>query len=188
MEICSNPEEASSSIRKEADVLLHDVGLAALLSHYGGVFPTGSYAMDLMTWRDLDLYLDIANVGKSRVYDLVHEMAVLLQPFWLEAKSMIENPEPDFPRGYFIGMETRIIGPDPWNIDLIVMSLEDILRAQAEVEERTRALRPEMRKAVLELKSLPNYLKDFFSADVYDAVIRGSVRSAADMDHWLRNR
>lgn len=48
-------EHTSSVIKKEADALLYEVGLAPLLSKYGQVFPTGSYALDLMTCRDLSV-------------------------------------------------------------------------------------------------------------------------------------
>lgn len=181
-------DDMSSAIKQEADVLLYDIGLAPTLSKYGKVFPTGSYAMDLMTWRDLDIYLDIEHVDKNRMYDLVHEMAALLQPFWLEAKSMLDNPEPGFPHGYFIGMETRLVGSNVWNIDLIVMALQDILQAQDEMNQRMCKINPVTRKVVLELKNHPHYLKNFFSTDVYDAVINSSVRSVDELERWLEAR
>ena len=41
---------------EEAKKLLISDGLQETLERYGSVLPTGSYALDLMTWRDLDLY------------------------------------------------------------------------------------------------------------------------------------
>ncbi len=176
---------ASQVIKAEADVLLYERGLMDVLSKYGTVVPTGSYYMDLMTWRDLDLYLDMAAFDKGRMYELVHELSVMLQPFWLEAKSMLENPEPDFPRGYFIGVEGRLLGPDVWNIDIIAMSAADIARSQAEVDERQRAIPPDLAPLVLELKNLPGHLDTFQSIDVYNGVIHHGVRSVDEFQRWL---
>lgn len=180
--------EKSQLLRNEASALLNEHRLGDTLTRYGILVPTGGYYLDLMATRDLDLYLCIKNVEKQRIYELVHEMAILLQPHWLEAKSTIDNPEPDFPRGYFIGMETRVVGSEVWNIDVLVMSMEDIMSAQAEVDARKRALDAKRRAIVLEIKSHRDCGKRFHSVDVYNAVISGSVDSMDGFECWLQGR
>ena len=46
----------NDSIRSEADRILSS-GLSATLAKYGSVHVVGSYALQLMTWRDLDIHL-----------------------------------------------------------------------------------------------------------------------------------
>ena len=45
-------------LRQEADDLLGSKDLRELLEEYGIPHITGSYALQLMTWRDLDIYLE----------------------------------------------------------------------------------------------------------------------------------
>jgi len=54
--------QVDEALRREADELLKDRGLEALLSAHGLVRPTGSYVLRLMAWRDLDLYLVSENL------------------------------------------------------------------------------------------------------------------------------
>jgi hypothetical protein len=49
--------QLNEEIKNEADVILHEKGLLALLRSFGRPHVSGSYALDLMTWRDLDIYL-----------------------------------------------------------------------------------------------------------------------------------
>lgn len=51
-----DPDSVSREIRSEADRILAS-GLLAILERYGDVHLIGSYALGLMTWRDLDCYL-----------------------------------------------------------------------------------------------------------------------------------
>ena len=44
------------TIREETDHFLYHQGLYVILEAYSQPFIGGSYAYDLMTWRDLDIY------------------------------------------------------------------------------------------------------------------------------------
>ena len=47
----------NAELKKEADMLILDCGLAELLAGYPGWFAGGSYSYDLMCWRDLDIFV-----------------------------------------------------------------------------------------------------------------------------------
>lgn len=49
-------ENITITIKQEADNLLYQQGLYTILEDYGQPFIAGSYAYDLMTWRDIDIY------------------------------------------------------------------------------------------------------------------------------------
>ena len=55
-------------LRREANTLLADRG--PLLAEYGTVHLSGSYALQLMTWRDLDIYMEAPNVSVDAYFDL----------------------------------------------------------------------------------------------------------------------
>lgn len=50
-------EELNSIIKNEADGILYEKGLMHILNRFGKPFVSGSYFLDVMTWRDLDIYL-----------------------------------------------------------------------------------------------------------------------------------
>ena len=47
--------EKSRKLHEEADEILHQRGVDAILRKYGKVHYTGSYALDLMAWPDIDI-------------------------------------------------------------------------------------------------------------------------------------
>ena len=53
------PHTRARRLRDDAERLLAVTGMVELLSRYGPVTPTGSFAYDLMTWRDIDLCLAV---------------------------------------------------------------------------------------------------------------------------------
>ncbi len=72
-----DPTSQSRALHEEADRILHERGLLALLARYGRPEVTGSHRLDLMTWRDLDLYV----VAEAWTVDRFLEMGrVRLRP------------------------------------------------------------------------------------------------------------
>ena len=50
--------QLNEELKTEADELLYKKGVFDLLQKYGTPHVTGSYFLNLMTWRDLDIYLE----------------------------------------------------------------------------------------------------------------------------------
>lgn len=69
----------SSDIRTEADDILRS-GLLTILRRHGEVHVLGSYALGLMTWRDLDLHVVREDLDVTAFFDLGGEIATLLTP------------------------------------------------------------------------------------------------------------
>ena len=57
-------------IKKEADEILTGKRLLSILNLFGTPHISGSYALNLMTWRDLDIYLEVENISKSDFFIL----------------------------------------------------------------------------------------------------------------------
>ena len=76
----ANADRIDPLLRQEADGLLREKGLHSLLGQYGEVHVTGSYALKLMAWRDLDIYLVSPNMAPRRFFELGGRVAELLNP------------------------------------------------------------------------------------------------------------
>jgi hypothetical protein len=57
--------EQNRKIRQEADKLQHENKLLEILSQFGRPHISGSYELDLMTWRDLDIYLQSEGIDEK---------------------------------------------------------------------------------------------------------------------------
>lgn len=68
------------ALRAEADELLDGKGLRELLARYGEVQVTGSYALSLMAWRDLDIYVASAELSPAWHFQLGARIAARLTP------------------------------------------------------------------------------------------------------------
>ena len=73
-------DQRDQAIRKEADQLLGPKGLRSLLKDYGTPHVTGSYVLHLMTWRDLDIYLDAPDLSEESFFRLGGRIASCLSP------------------------------------------------------------------------------------------------------------
>ena len=91
-------------LRAEADQLLDEKGLRALLLEYGTVHVSGSYSLQLMVWRDLDIYLEAPSLAVAEFFDLGKCIAQRLVPVRM---SFIDNRSgrlDDVPSGLYWGV------------------------------------------------------------------------------------
>ncbi len=58
------------NFKNNANKLLYDFGLLNELNNYGTPFVVGSYAMDLMAWNDLDIYVSNEAMSTEKLYEL----------------------------------------------------------------------------------------------------------------------
>ena len=68
-------------LRTEADALLESRGLRTLLEQYAPIHVVGSYALELMVWRDLDVLLDAPGITVDEFFDLGRRIAGALSPW-----------------------------------------------------------------------------------------------------------
>ena len=61
----SESERINQTIVTEADRLLYEYGLLEIVAEYGIPFITGSYALGLMTRRDLDINLETEKITEE---------------------------------------------------------------------------------------------------------------------------
>lgn len=79
------------TIREEADQLLYACGLLDVLGRYGEPVVTGSCAMDMMAWRDLDLYIVGNDTVSAQWFALQQAVCDALQPVKAECCTSTES-------------------------------------------------------------------------------------------------
>ena len=180
------------SLRAEADKLLARGGLRSILAEYGEVHVGGSYALGLMTWRDLDLHLRAPGLPVERFLDLGRRIGSVLSPWKMRFTNHREFPTTEVVSGLYWGIHLGDVGAGAWKIDLWAFEA-DVWQQQV---DRTRALglsiQPEERIAILRLKSdlwrHPAYRKTISSQDVYDSVLAGGARDLAGFWRFVGSR
>ena len=172
-----------SSLRDEATALL-DGGLRDLLSSYGRLIEHGSYALDLMTWRDLDLYLVVEEMSTARFFELGGRVASLLQPRKVNFRDERAGTEKSLPAGLYWGLYAG-----EWKIDLWAIEAEEARRLMEYESALAARLTEESRRVILAVKSAvctdTNYRRTFGAKDVYGAVLDGGVRDEEGFRRYL---
>lgn len=170
------------TIYEKADELLHKSDFMSLLNKYGDAFVVGSYRTKIMTWNDLDFYIDNSKFSPSQYYDLAGEILKRMIPTRFDGFLNVEQG------AAFLGFETAIYG-ERWNIDIWWKHREEIESALLSEDKLVQQLkeRPECKKAILEIKEELSRLrlygfdkkkKHYHSKEIYDSVLFGNVLSA----------
>src|SRR5206468_1798212 len=141
------------ALRAEAEALLTGTGLKELLGRAGTVHVAGSYALRLMTWRDLDIYLETPAITVSEFFALGSEIAGLFDPWKMSFINNRARLDATCPPGLYWGIRLGDVRKGAWKIDLWAMDPE-ACRAALEHGLRIAArLTPESRRAILSLKA-----------------------------------
>ena len=115
-------------LRKEADDLLHGRGLLQLLEGYGTPHVVGSYSLELMAWRDLDLYLENDRTTETEFFELGGRLASLLRPTNMRFRDTRATPVEGLPPGMYWGVYMDRGIEDAWKIDIWALDSEQSKR------------------------------------------------------------
>lgn len=167
------------NLKNNADKLLYDFGLLNELNNYGTPYIVGSYAMDLMAWNDLDIYVYNDSMSTEKLYKLTAFILDAFKPVWYEAKEVIDNGN----KVWFHGFETEILG-ELYNVDIWFFDKDSITKAldfSMNIKQKL-LVNPELKEIVINIKQtlIANEQYGFYkfsSMDVYKAVFEDNIRS-----------
>ncbi|HSN12383.1 MAG TPA: hypothetical protein VLS51_09770 [Propionibacteriaceae bacterium] len=179
--------ERARALRSEAMRLLEGPAGDVLRDAFGEVTVAGSVSLDLMAWRDIDLFVHLEAADAPRLLAVVPRFAAALaasdQPVSRIAyRDEHLEPDPAFPDvpGLYLGVMTA----GGWKVDLWGW---DAVRHPAQ-QERHRALASSLahadRDLVLRLKDALWGRPDYRSMDVYDFVLAGAGDSLEDFERF----
>jgi hypothetical protein len=198
--VSSNPNETGQSksrlLRAEATAILEELGLYILLQTFGRVVVHGSYELDLMVWRDLDIYLCLipgtATFQLSGFFELGARVAELLPAHRMHFRNELAAPTDGLPKGLYWGVHLREGPYGPWKIDIWAIDADELARLTEYQQSVARQLTPESRRVILEIKSLlhnhSEYRRGFGARQIYDAVLSSGVRDIAGFVAYLREK
>jgi hypothetical protein len=181
------------ALRAEAEQMLAESGIAAILADYG-YEPVGSYEMRTMTWRDLDFHRSEDDPDRARHWDIGTRLARTGWCVRLQCIDVYREQWSD--HGLYWGIrvadparpETAPPGdPTVWKLDLWTARPQE----WTDVERRERWLSlmtDDARSCVLAVKEAicrePEYRKTMLSVHVYEAVLEHGIRDLAAFRRW----
>ena len=179
-------------IIEEATDLLENKGLRTILEKYGTVLPTGSYALDLMTWRDLDLYLISDRLLSADFFSLGAEINTLLNPVKMFFRNELLGKTKGLPIGLYWGIYLGNERDGAWKIDLWCVSEEEAAKRHRFCIEIDKKLNPRNRPIIRELKERcwknKHYRKTFYSTDIYDAVFEHGISTFEGLKNFINSK
>jgi len=180
-------------LRTEADALLESRGLRALLQQYAPIHVVGSYALELMVWRDLDVLMDAPGITVNEFFELGGRIAAMLSPWKMFFTNNRDHQgTPSDPRGLYWGIRLGDIKAGAWKIDLWAFELEQSREKILECQHLKSRLNHQTRLTILRLKSQlwcdSRYGDQVTSQDIYDAVLGHGAQSLADFWSYVRSR
>ncbi len=189
--MATNGDSLDKTLRNEAKHLL-SAGLHDLLATYGTVHVYGSYALGLMTWRDLDVHVVRASMNRDEFFALGGQLLTLLNPHRMHFRDETSVRTAGLPAGFYWGIHLTNEPFGPWKIDVwaVTPAIDEHTRQRmAALRER---LSEDARKHILAIKAAvhahPQYRRSFTSSDVYEAVLEHGVVDLPDFWHYLANR
>lgn len=188
----TNLELQDQQLRDEADALLSRHGVLDILRQFGTPHLSGSYNLQLMTWRDLDIYLEMQPLNTERFMDLGRQLGRALRPRRLSFTDHFNFPTTEALTGLYWGIRTDELSRGGWKIDVWGVTPSVCAERLAYSESLRRDLSASTRLSILKIKNeicrLPSYRKTITSKQVYDAVLSGSATSIEEFWSYLRTR
>ena len=180
----------SKELQVQAYKILDEIKLIHFLSKYGQPKIVGSVALDLMTWRDIDIDLETKdkisenNFWETAKYLLSQERITLIT--LVDNRKIIEKNRP---LSMYIGGRYQTDKSEFWKIDLRFVSRQDAI-AQKHLASISSKITDENRINILGIKYLisqdPRYGREISSIDIYTAVLDYGIVDLAGFEKYLK--
>jgi hypothetical protein len=188
----NNYVDINSSIKKEADHILYEQGLLKLLEEFGEPKVSGSYSLDLMTWRDLDIYLVTANIKSIDFFKLGSGIHSLLNPIKMSFRNETIANTSGLPYGLYWGVYLGDERKGAWKIDVWAVEKKEYDRLDKFFIQLKNQLTADHAQTIMEIKSQcwqhPQYRKSFSSMDIYKAVLENNVITLEGFISYLKDK
>ena len=179
-------------IKKEADKILNEGGLIDILNFYGTPHIQGSYALDLMTWRDLDIYLEGGSISESVFFEMGSQICTAFNPVKMSFRNERISKTPGLPKGLYWGIYLGNERAGAWKIDIWSIDSLEFQKLLDYHDSLQKKLTTNTVLKILEIKSKcwmdPEYRRSFNSSDIYRAVLENNVEDIDEFKNYLKTR
>ena len=177
-------------IKKEADEILTGKRLLSILNLFGTPHISGSYALNLMTWRDLDIYLEVENISKSDFFILGKKIEAIFNPIKMSFRNEIIGKTKGLPNGLYWGIYLGNERLGAWKIDIWAVKSFECKRLLNYCTTIQKKLTPENSFQILNIKSRcwqdPEYRRSYTSLDIYTAVLEKNITTFGAFKKYLK--
>ena len=145
--------DIDAAIKAEADDILNRKGLRRLIEEYSPFYIVGSYTLQLMVWRDLDIVMDAPNITISQFFELGERITTLLSPWKMFFTNNRDNEPGRYPKGLYWGIRLGDIKRGAWKIDLWAFDSSGCQEKVQECQKLANRLNDKNRLIILDIKS-----------------------------------
>jgi len=191
-------EHRAAALREEALDLITGSGMAALLERqFRRPMIVGSVALDLMTWRDIDIYVPLDPAHRDLFFAVLPPLVGALGesghvPYRISYNDEWFRPRGDYGQGYYFGFRIAAAGGADWKIDLWAWDppvYEQKLRDFAILDERLRgADRALILRLKAEAQGLPGFRDRITSHDIYRFVLDEAGTTLGELEDYCASR
>lgn len=185
-------EKLNLTLISEANTILNDYNLLKILEKFGTPHIHGSYSLQLMTWRDLDIYLENDSINLKNFFNLGLDIAKKLKPHRMHFRNELINETPNLPKGLYWGIYTKLTFRELWKIDIWAMDSKQIIDYLEKFQELKFKITENNRSTILKIKSYfckhPEYRKSFYSLDIYNSVLKDNIKTEKEFVKWLKEK
>lgn len=186
----SNYQDVNLIIKREADEILYKKGLLEILNSFGTPYVHGSYILDLMTWRDLDIYLESDEIAEADFLMLGRQVCKAFAPVKMSYRNELRAKTEGLPLGLYWGVYLGNERAGAWKIDIWAVSAEECQQRLRYGDSIKEKLTPEAVQRILEIKSAcwtdEAYRRYYSSGDIYKAVLENKVGSVEEFNDYIR--
>lgn len=180
----------NSLIQKEADEILIKKDLLGILNSHGIPHISGSYALNLMTWRDLDIYLQVDNISEIDFFALGGKICTVLTPVKMSFRNELIAKTKNLPAGLYWGIYFGNERAGAWKIDIWAVNVSECQRLIKYCTDIKQKLTSETVLQILKIKSQcwkdPEYRRTYISSDIYNAVLEKNVTDIEGFKMYLK--
>jgi len=185
-------QNISATIKNEAAEILFKEGLLEILKSFGTPHLSGSYELELMTWKDLDIYLEVDDVDEKNCFDLGSKICTHFHPVKMSFRNEFIGKTEGLPQGLYWGVYLKNQQDAEWKIDIWIVAPSECKRMLEFVSQIKNQLTPESVTHILEIKSKcsmnPLYRRSFTSSDIYSAVLDNKVTSYNEFMDFIHKK
>lgn len=182
----------NEQLHEEADDILNKKGLRKILGQHGIIHITGSYSLGLMTWRDLDIYLENETLTEQKFFDLGKDIVSLLHPLKMSFRNEQIAKTKGLPIGLYWGIYLGDEKKGSWKIDIWGLSSKECEQRLEFCNKIAERITHDSKMKILEIKSVcwmdPLYRKFYTSNDIYTAVLEKHVHDVESFKLYLQDK
>lgn len=178
------------ALQAEAERVVEDLDLAALLGTVGQVHRVGSSRLGLMVWRDIDITVACQHLDEKTVIGMGGRLSAHLnvREVLLRKETGRFNLYPHYPDGLYLRIGYQQPEQPEWKLDIWFVDEPDRQPDLTHVQTLPPRLTPEARDAILLIKEhwaqSPGYGTTVTSYSIYTAVLDHDISTIEGFAEW----